>query len=272
MTDVGAPARSTLVDSGLRCPTCAYNLTGLIDSRCPECGTGFDWEQVRQAAADAPTIAFERARSWRKAPAFVVTWATVLFAPWIFARQIVQRASWRHGLAFAGICFAGTSLAYVFDVEWEVHVAWLSAAVACVLLQTLWLSLLDPGLRRRPRETLRFWLLAGCYTSAVMPTETAYGPPLLIISDLLGLVEGGWPGGWLSVFPFQSLSAESAIYGLQMMLWLWALLFCYRRRLKGVIHWRPAAAAVVFGVAVSLILLYAAVVQLVGMRVYELVD
>jgi len=271
-SDVAALARSALVDSGLRCPECEYNLTGLIRPRCPECGTPFSWEAVRAAAEGRPWIAFERARGWRKVPAFVVTWATVLFAPWIFARQIAQRVSWRRGLAFAGICFAGTSLAYAFDMEWEVHVAWLSAAGACVLLQALWLSLLDPGLWQRPRETLRFWLLAGCYTSAVMPTEAALGPPLLGISELLELVQGQWPGGWLLFFPFQSLSVGSVVWGVQMMLWLWALLFCHRRRLKDIIRWRPAIAAVAFGVGVSLIFLYAAVVQLVGMRVYELVD
>jgi hypothetical protein len=261
-----------LVDSGLRCPRCEYNLTGLIDARCPECGAPFSWEAVRAAADNRPTIAFERVRGRRKLSAFIVTWATVLFAPWIFARQIAQRVGWRHGLAFAGICFAGTSLAYAFDMDWEVHVAWLSAAVACVLLQALWLSLLDPGLWRQPRETLWFWLLAGCYTSAVMPTEAAFGPPLLMISDLLEVVQGSWPGGWISVFPFRSLSAGSVVCGLQMTLWLWALLFCYRRRLKGVIRGRPATGAVVFGAAVSLVLLYAAVVQLVGMRVHELID
>lgn len=263
---------SAAADSGLRCPECEYNLTGLIEARCPECGRRFDWDEVRRAAASCPTIAFERARGWRKAPAFVVTWATVLFAPWIFARQIVQRVSWRHGLAFAGICFAGTSLAYLSNMEWVVHVAWLSAAVACVLLQALWLSLLGPGLWSRPGETLRFWLLAGCYTSAVMPTQAALGPPLLVVSDLLDLAKGNWPGGWILVFPFQSLSAESVVYGVQIVLWLWALLFCYHRRLTGAIRWRLGIAAALFGVAGSLVFLYATVVELVGVPVYGLLD
>lgn len=29
------------------CPECAYDLTGAVEPRCPECGTPFRWEDVR---------------------------------------------------------------------------------------------------------------------------------------------------------------------------------------------------------------------------------
>ncbi|MCO6437734.1 MAG: hypothetical protein J5J06_11650 [Phycisphaerae bacterium] len=32
----------SVVDAGLRCEKCKYNLTGLEDNRCPECGTKFE--------------------------------------------------------------------------------------------------------------------------------------------------------------------------------------------------------------------------------------
>jgi hypothetical protein len=32
--------------SALVCPTCGYNLTGLTDTRCPECGTQFTLDQL----------------------------------------------------------------------------------------------------------------------------------------------------------------------------------------------------------------------------------
>lgn len=35
-------AQGIIPDVGLRCPTCDYNLTGLAQRRCPECGTDFD--------------------------------------------------------------------------------------------------------------------------------------------------------------------------------------------------------------------------------------
>lgn len=33
------------------CRKCAYNLTGLREDRCPECGTPFTWREVRQRVA-----------------------------------------------------------------------------------------------------------------------------------------------------------------------------------------------------------------------------
>lgn len=33
------------------CEYCGYNLTGLTEERCPECGQGFRWRDVRQRAA-----------------------------------------------------------------------------------------------------------------------------------------------------------------------------------------------------------------------------
>lgn len=42
------------VDSGLRCPKCEYNLTGVAENRCPECGETFDPEQLRALLDGAP--------------------------------------------------------------------------------------------------------------------------------------------------------------------------------------------------------------------------
>lgn len=33
------------------CRKCAYNLTGLRDNRCPECGTPFNWREVHKRAS-----------------------------------------------------------------------------------------------------------------------------------------------------------------------------------------------------------------------------
>ena len=258
------PPRSAPADSGLRCPECEYNLTGLTRPRCPECGTTFDWDEVRQAAANRPLIAFERARRWRKLPAFFVTWATILFAPWIFARQIVAHVDWRHALAFAGICFAGTSLAYLFGLDLDFQATWLLTALIYILLQMLWLSALSPAGWRKLRQTLRFWLLAGCYTSAVMLTEIVHGPPPLFLEELWSFITTGDPDSWMD--ELYQLSVSGVVHWLQLGLWLAALGCIYAKRTAE----RPSApGAVVRGSAVclSLLILYAAVVQWIGQTI-----
>lgn len=35
------------VDDALYCPTCSYNLTGLLENRCPECGNHFDFDRAK---------------------------------------------------------------------------------------------------------------------------------------------------------------------------------------------------------------------------------
>lgn len=38
----------------VRCPHCDYQLTGLTESRCPECGKAFDLSELRRRAASPP--------------------------------------------------------------------------------------------------------------------------------------------------------------------------------------------------------------------------
>lgn len=38
---------------GLRCPICAYELTGLFETRCPECGAAFNLDELFRDALDA---------------------------------------------------------------------------------------------------------------------------------------------------------------------------------------------------------------------------
>lgn len=48
------PVANIPADSGLRCPQCEYNLTGLTESRCPECGEAFDPDELRRILAGEP--------------------------------------------------------------------------------------------------------------------------------------------------------------------------------------------------------------------------
>lgn len=255
-------------DTGLRCPRCDYNLTGLTRARCPECGETFDWDAVRRAAANLPTIAFERARGWRKVPAFFVTWATVLFTPWIFARQAVMRLGMADGIAFGLICFATTAGGFATGMDLDFWPTWLCTAIVYIALQTIGLALVDwPGWRR-PVDTLRFWLLVGCYTSAVMTTEIVYGPPLIWVKDLWTLLHGIKPDSWADdVYEF---TVNSVVWWTQMVLWLAALGACYAARLRRAYYPAALVLPATLVVVVSLLFLYAAAVQILGWNFSEL--
>ena len=43
----------------LRCPLCEYDLRGLIDPRCPECGYRFTWDEIRDPARRLHPYLFE---------------------------------------------------------------------------------------------------------------------------------------------------------------------------------------------------------------------
>lgn len=80
---------SNLADSGLRCPQCDYNLTGLAESRCPECGAAFDPEELRRILAGgwAPIPGWDDRGDTNILVAFArVCWAT-WFHPGEFARR-----------------------------------------------------------------------------------------------------------------------------------------------------------------------------------------
>jgi len=50
----GRHDRETTGNITLFCPECGYNLTGLPENRCPECGGEFDPQRLAQEIRDAP--------------------------------------------------------------------------------------------------------------------------------------------------------------------------------------------------------------------------
>jgi hypothetical protein len=215
-------------------------------------------------------IAFERARGWGKVPAFFVTWATVLFVPWVFARQIVRRAGARDGILFGLVCFTTTLAAFGIDMDGGFWVTWMCTAAVYVALQTGALALIDwPGWRA-PAASLRFWLLVTCYTSAVIATEIVYGPPPLFLEDLWTLVHGTKPSGWFN--EMYEWGGRAVVCWTQLGLWVGALAACYAARLRRARYAATVVWPAALLVAVSLIVLYAATLQYIGTAFSELFD
>ncbi len=61
---------SRLID--LYCPTCDYNLRGLPEDRCPECGTGFNRAELTRRAEGGPD-------------GRLIVWNYILPLPFLFA-------------------------------------------------------------------------------------------------------------------------------------------------------------------------------------------
>jgi hypothetical protein len=264
---LGTPKPSAAYfDDRLQCPSCDYNLSGLIEPRCPECGGTFDWDAVQREAANPPRISFESLRGVRRVSGFVITWATVMFGPWIFARQTGKRIDAKCATAFAAICFAGTLLSLFAGADWQFITTWLLTAAVYLVAQMLWLSLVDPQTWFGRRPPLRFWLLVGFYTSAVMMTEFAYGPPQLLLSELIPAPLGGAPGR-PRFFTLQDVG--NVVWWAQMLLWLAALGCCYAVRIGRPARRRRVVIPAAVLVSISLLILYAAIVEHVGGRIYN---
>lgn len=263
--DVSTPTDSSLrqaLDGELACPECGYNVFGLPEPRCPECGRRFTLEEAR--ARRTPTIAFERARGWAKLAGFARTWFTVLLLPWVFAGQAVKRIGLGHGLLFGGVCFAALTLLVLRD-GWTVPRSMsviVPTAAVYIVAQALLLTLLDSRHWRTVGASFLFWLAIGGYTSAIVILEFQTGPPLVFISDLYQWVtQSGWnwPG---STFARIGVWPTIPILGL----WLWGIAFVLYTRLseRGGERWIALLAAL--ATVPLLVVLYATLVEHVGMR------
>src|SRR4029078_9994514 len=77
--------------NALHCPSCGYNLTGLPEDRCPECGVEFNPLELREAISR---------RANRSA-----FWTVVLKLPFLpIAFSVLERSS-SHNLILRGVSF-----------------------------------------------------------------------------------------------------------------------------------------------------------------------
>ncbi len=53
------PVDWSTIKTTVECPLCLYNLRGLSDSRCPECGYSFDWAELLEPGRARHRYLFE---------------------------------------------------------------------------------------------------------------------------------------------------------------------------------------------------------------------
>lgn len=73
-------------DDALTCPLCDYDLRGLPEHRCPECGHAFDPDELRRQVRARKTWFFEAAPPRTAARAFVLTTLASLWPPHFWRR------------------------------------------------------------------------------------------------------------------------------------------------------------------------------------------
>src|SRR5438477_10336608 len=83
MADASAPPA---LDDKLLCPLCDYDLRGLIEPRCPECGYRFEWAELRDPTRRLHPYLFEH-HPERNVRALIRTFRTSL-RPWRFWSQL----------------------------------------------------------------------------------------------------------------------------------------------------------------------------------------
>lgn len=113
-----APDWSTLTRE-IFCPLCGYNLRGLLENRCPECGHRFDWHALLNPPPAHPFL-FDNNPSLKN---FVTTWFATS-SPWRFWSTVsllhVIRLRW------LAVYYLASSVLIVFGVLpriWHLYLA-----------------------------------------------------------------------------------------------------------------------------------------------------
>lgn len=98
----------TPTDEGLRCPKCEYNLTGLVDDVCPECGEAFNRARLLASLHEAvgPIPEWSRRHDVGWVRAFLSTLIEMWFFPMRFGRRFPRNPERNGPRHFARICLA----------------------------------------------------------------------------------------------------------------------------------------------------------------------
>lgn len=188
-------------DEGLRCLTCGYNLTGLAEPRCPECGADFDPADLRARHADRPKPVPGWDDGTNLLLAFPLTCLKMWFMPLRFGRDFPRVPCRKSAMLFRWLALAITLGIVMLAGSRYFHVTIVLCTTLGVILCELFVAAsLDCRLQTResaspPQRGAAFWqALVGYYRSHAIVSATIIAvqikQPVILVGLLDPLPEG----------------------------------------------------------------------------------
>jgi hypothetical protein len=226
-------------ETDLTCPSCGYNLTGLPREICPECGTSFDLELLRNdpELRRLGTPVYGR-RGIALIPRTLATLLLLLFRPRSFAQRLrvdepLGPAVVVFLLAFSPSIWLYLRVSFRMGWRWEVAQIWLLTMYFVAALGLLVLTVAGVFAASSVRGTsvswtfrhrFRFWCIVAMYTTIFLPLWPFYcaGIRSLRLQD------------YTTVWPFFYFYFPNTAYPATLVLLWWTLIISvilwYRNR------------------------------------------
>jgi hypothetical protein len=203
MTEVRAPDHHDL-----RCPACDYNLRGLAEPRCPECGHRFQWETLLDASTRLHPYLFEHHPEQDFRAFWRTAWGGLL--PWQFWESIRPQMSSRprRMVIYWVAAMVVSALSIVAELAWGALLIWRHGAVA-VRGRTWWDGQYLDMLMQYD-QALRILIAIGV-VNVLWPWLTWLNLRLLP-PELRGTADAGWRTLRCALYSFDTSIWGSLIY------------------------------------------------------------
>jgi len=205
-------------DVDVSCPVCEYNLRGLSEARCPECGAKFDWDELRNPERRSHPYLFEH-HPERNVWSFVRTLRGLLW-PWTFWKTLLPNQPSRpqrivlFWLGYAALCVLLVMFRYIGDclevkAQLQLQRAWtIQSLTTQYRIDSRWQKIIAPygsvqnyvdTIYPASTNTAQFYLAAAGLNNNVNWMNNSRVPHA---APLLGFIAIGLAWPWLTALTF----------------------------------------------------------------------